>query len=71
MLTALGQAFFSLSLGMGAMLTYGSYLPARHRHPQGQRSGSPCSTRCIALLSGVVVFPITFSFGMEPRPGRG
>jgi neurotransmitter:Na+ symporter, NSS family len=69
-LMALGQAFFSLSLGMGAMLTYGSYLPRDTGIPKSSVWVAFLDT-CIALLSSMVVFPITFSFNMEPQAGPG
>lgn len=69
-LAALGQAFFSLSLGMGAMLTYGSYLPKETGIPKSALWVATLDTT-IALLSSLVVFPITFSFGMEPAAGPG
>lgn len=69
-LSALGQAFFSLSLGMGAMLTYGSYLPRETGIPKSGVWVAVLDT-LIALLSSLVVFPITFSFGMEPQAGPG
>jgi NSS family neurotransmitter:Na+ symporter len=69
-LNALGQAFFSLSLGMGAMITYGSYL--------GGQSNLVRSSFCVALgdtlvaiLAGFVIFPLVFSFGLEPSAGPG
>lgn len=67
-LVALGHAFFSLSLGMGTMMTYGAYVHKR------QSLGS--ATMAIgagdliyALMAGLIIFPITFSFGMEPGQG--
>lgn len=69
-LTALGQAFFSLSLGMGAMLTYGSYLQRDAGIPKASLWVAVLDTS-IALLSSLVVFPITYSHGMEPQAGPG
>ncbi len=69
-LEAMGQAFFSLSLGMGAMLTYGSYMGRDADIVQSSISVSFLDTM-VALLAAVVVFPITFSFGMEPAGGPG
>ena len=67
-LEALGQAFFSLSLGMGAMLTYGSYL---HREDDIMGASITISVldTAIALMSSLVLFPIIFSYGMEPSTG--
>jgi len=71
-LEALGQAFFSLSLGMGAMLTYGSYLRRRDDVVGASVTISALDT-CIALVASLMLFPIIFSYGMEPAagPGRG
>ncbi|QPJ64227.1 MAG: sodium-dependent transporter [Candidatus Nitrohelix vancouverensis] len=67
-LIALGQAFFSLSLGMGAMLTYGSYLP-----PEENLTASTVYVvlfdTMIALLVGMVIFPAVFAVGLEPTEG--
>lgn len=67
-LLAMGQAFFSLSLGMGCLITYGSYLSAKEN-----------LTSCtfyvvlfdtfIALLVGMVIFPAVFAMGLEPESG--
>lgn len=65
---AFGQVFFSLSVGQGIMLTYGSYLSAEANIP---RSSLIITTAdlTVALLAGVVIFPIVFSFGLEPAMG--
>lgn len=69
-LAAMGQCFFSLSLGMGAMLTYGSYLRKEDRVVSS--AGWVVTTDTgIALLAGFVIFPIVFSFGIEPGAGPG
>lgn len=69
-LEALGHAFFTLSLGMGAMLTYGSYF-----NRQGDLVAAGLAIgildTVVALLACVVLFPITFSYGMEPAAGPG
>ncbi|MXZ36458.1 MAG: sodium-dependent transporter, partial [Acidobacteria bacterium] len=69
-LEALGQAFFSLSLGMGAMLTYGSYLRRRDDVVGASVTISALDT-CIALVASLMLFPIIFSYGMEPAAGPG
>lgn len=67
-LEALGQAFFSLSLGMGTMITYGSYI--RSNDNMISTAGSVALTdTIIALLAGVVIFPAVFSFGINPTSG--
>ena len=69
-LVALGQAFFSLSLGMGCMITYGSYLSEKENL-------TSCTVyvvifdTLIALLVGMVIFPAVFAMGLEPTEGPG
>ncbi len=67
-LTAMGQAFFSLSLGMGALLTYGSYMSRQESIPQSSVSIVLLDT-LIALLAGFMIFPAVFAFGMQPDQG--
>lgn len=69
-LAALGQAFFSLSLGMGCMITYGSYLNKSENLPSSALTVSLMDTG-VALLAGVAIFPALFAFGMEPAAGPG
>ena len=69
-LEALGHAFFTLSLGMGAMLTYGSYLRRDDDIMAASITISALDT-LIALVASLVLFPIIFSFGMEPGAGPG
>ncbi|MFC7062308.1 sodium-dependent transporter [Halobacillus seohaensis] len=67
-IAALGQAFFSLSLGMGAMLTYGSYLSNDHKLP-GATIGIGLMDSFFAIISGIVIFPAVFAFGIDPASG--
>ena len=67
-LIALGQAFFSLSLGMGCMLTYGSYLPEDENLTSATAYVVIFDTM-IALLVGMVIFPAVFAMGLEPAEG--
>jgi NSS family neurotransmitter:Na+ symporter len=69
-LVAMGQAFFSLSLGMGAMITYGSYLPAKENLTSATFYVVLFDT-LIALLMGLVIFPAVFAMGLEPTEGPG
>ena len=69
-LEALGHAFFTLSLGMGSMLTYGSYLRRDDDIVAASITISALDT-LIALVASLVLFPIIFSFGMEPGAGPG
>ena len=65
---AAGQAFFSLSLGMGAMLTFASYLDRTHHLPNESVliGGSDFG---VAFVSGLVVFPVIFAFGLQGEVG--
>lgn len=67
-LAALGQAFFSLSLGMGTMITYGSYLPKKENIPFSALAVAFADT-LIAFLAGLMIFPALFSVGMQPAQG--
>ncbi|MGQ9852534.1 MAG: sodium-dependent transporter [Candidatus Oleimicrobiaceae bacterium] len=67
---ALGQAFFSLSLGMGTMITYGSYVSERDNIPRS--AAWVClSDTLVALVAGFVVFPTLFAMGFRPDAGVG
>lgn len=68
MLAALGQAFFSLSLGMGAMITYGSYLPKKENMLAAGGWVAILDT-CVAILAGFMIFPAVFAFGKDPASG--
>ena len=65
---AAGQAFFSLSLGMGAMLTYASYLQ-RDVHLPNQSLVVALSDVGVAFLAGLVVFPLIFALGLKEMVG--
>ena len=67
-MSALGQALFSLSLGMGAMITYGSYFPKTENLPFAGASVAFFDTM-IAVLAGLIIFPALFSVGVEPGAG--
>ncbi len=67
-LFALGQAFFSLSLGMGALITYSSYFGKKENLTATAFEVSMADT-LIAVLAGVMIFPAVFSFGIEPTMG--
>lgn len=69
-LVALGQAFFTLSIGMGTVMAYGAYLP----------EGAPITSSAmtvvladtlIAIMAGLVIFPIMFANGLDPASGPG
>lgn len=67
-LIALGHAFFSLSLGMGCMITYGSYLSDKEKLTSAAVYVVIFDT-LIALLVGMVIFPAVFAMGLEPAAG--
>ena len=69
-LLAMGQAFFSLSIGEAVLITYGSYTTKSERLPSsaGYIAGFDL---LIALLSGLIIFPAIFSFGESPHQGVG
>lgn len=69
-LSALGQVFFSLSLGMGAMITYGSYL-SKDENVKCCSAIVPLLDTAIALLAGLTILPAVFAFGFEPDTGPG
>jgi NSS family neurotransmitter:Na+ symporter len=67
---ALGHAFFTLSLGMGAMMTYGSYLK-KERHIIRDGVWVAVLDTGIALLAGTVIFAVVFHYGVAPSAGPG
>lgn len=69
-LAALGQAFFSLSLGMGAMITYGSYINKKTNLINSATTVA-LSDSLIAIMAGLVIFPALFAAGMSPAQGPG
>ncbi len=69
-LEALGHAFFTLSLGMGALITYGSYQGTKD-HLLKQAALIAGLDTLIALLACFMIFPIIFTFGQEPNAGPG
>ena len=69
-LAAMGQAFFSLSLGMGAIMMYGSYLPEKASIARTTFVIAAADT-LVAILAGVAIFPLVFAYGLEPDKGPG
>lgn len=68
MLSAMGQAFFSLSLGLGCLITYSSYF--KKETPLMRTAGIMASLdTLVAILAGIIIFPAVFSFGLEPAAG--
>lgn len=70
LISALGQAFFSLSMGMGVLITYGSYIQKNDNMTTTALSVVLADT-FVAVLAGVVIFPAAFSFGVKPTAGMG
>jgi len=70
MLSALGHAFFSLSLGMGTLITYSSYMSKKENLATTAVQVTIADT-LIALLAGIAIFPAVFAFGIEPGAGPG
>lgn len=67
-IAAIGQAFFSLSLGMGLLITYGSYIPKDQDLRSLTRQVVVADT-LIALFSGLLIFPAVFTYGGSPTAG--
>ena len=69
-LAAMGQAFFTLSIGMGAIMAYGAYLP-EETSITGASGAVVTADTTIAVLAGLVIFPLVFANGLEPGEGPG
>lgn len=67
---ALSQAFFSISVGMGVMITYGSYIAKTEKLP-GDAAWIVGIDTSVALLAGLAILPAVFAFGMDPGQGPG
>lgn len=65
---AMGQAFFSLSLGLTCLLTYASYFSDKTPLVKSATIIAVLDT-CVAILAGIIIFPAVFSFGAEPTAG--
>jgi len=69
-LAAMGQAFFTLSIGMGAVMAYGAYLP-EETSITGASVTVAIADTMIAMLAGLVIFPLVFANGLDPADGPG
>jgi len=69
-LSALGHAFFSLSLGMGTLITYGSYIQKENNLVKTAVKVTVADT-LIAVLAGIAIFPAVFAFNIAPDAGPG
>ncbi len=69
-LAAMGQAFFTLSIGMGAVMAYGAYLP-EETSITGASAAVALADTSIAILAGLVIFPLVFANNLDPGDGPG
>ena len=69
-LVALGHAFFSLSLGMGTMITYGAFVD-RNQSLGTATLAVGAGDLIYAFIAGLIIFPTTFAFGIDPSSGPG
>ncbi len=67
-LAAMGQAFFTLSIGMGAVMAYGAYLP-EDTSITGSAAAVAIADTTIAIMAGLVIFPLVFANGLDPEAG--
>ncbi|MBQ9020815.1 MAG: sodium-dependent transporter [Eggerthellaceae bacterium] len=67
---AMGQSFFTLSLGIGSMLIFGSYIDRSHSLT-GESLRIGALDTGVALMAGLIIFPASFAFGVEPGAGPG
>jgi neurotransmitter:Na+ symporter, NSS family len=70
-LSAVGQCFFSVGIGMAGGLTFGSYLSPRTTDVPGNAAIVVIFDTMVAMLAGMVIFPALFAFGLEPNSGPG
>ncbi len=69
-LAALGQAFFTLSIGMGAIMAYGAYLP-EETSIAGASAAVVAADTFVAIVAGLAIFPLVFANGLDPAEGPG
>ena len=65
---AMGQCFFSLSIGMGALITYGAYMP-KNQNVKATSIQVIVLDTLVAILAGIIIFPAVFAFGLNPEEG--
>ena len=70
LLAAVGQAFFSIGVGMAGMMTFGAYLP-KEVSIAGSAIIIVIADTLVALVAGLVIFPVVFHFGLDPSGGAG
>jgi len=69
-LIAVGQAFFSIAIGIGALITFGAYMDRETSLPRAAAQVCIADT-AVAILAGIAIFSIVFSFGLDPAEGPG
>jgi len=69
-LMAIGQAFFSISVAVGAMITYGAYMPKQVSIPRSAIIIGSTDT-VVALMAGMAIFPLVLTYGLQPGEGPG
>lgn len=67
---ALGQALFSVAIGVGVLMTYGSYMPKQFSLTTSATTIAIADT-CVALFAGLAIFPVVFQYGLNPSGGPG
>jgi len=68
LMMAMGQCFFSLSIGMGALITYGAYMPKNQSVVKTSLQVIIMDTM-VAIMAGLIIFPAVFAFGFDPAEG--
>ena len=69
-MVAIGQAFFSIGIGMGSLIVFGAYMPKDFSIPRSATLVIILDTG-VALLAGFAIFPLVFAYGLEPSSGSG
>ena len=67
---AMGQSFFTLSIGIGALAIFGSYI-GKERTLAGEAISVTLLDTCVAIMAGLIIFPACFAFGIKPGEGPG
>ena len=70
LMAAIGQAFFSIGIGMGSLIVFGSYMPKDFSIPRSSTYVILMDTG-VALLAGLAIFPLVFAYGLSPEGGPG
>lgn len=69
-MAAIGQAFFSIGIGMGSLVVFGSYMPKEFSIPRSATAVILMDTG-VAVLAGFAIFPLVFQYGLNPGSGPG